>query len=111
MRLTEQTTPELPALPEVKSHKKLVLEHTQGSLKGIFRIFGCSDVGYPTELPPMHIGNDAEVGRNPIEFASLIAVRPRWVHYREVFDRSGVAGRLDDFHPKGPAPSFSPAQV
>ena len=91
--------------------KRLVAEYTQGPMKGIFQIFGIEPAG---KQPPSHFPGPFQIGHvdaQQIEFLSLIRVTPRAAYYREVFDRTQVMGRLDDFMPEGPAPSFNPQQV
>lgn len=94
-------------LPSVAPQpKRLVLEHTSGPLKGIHQIFTLA------EAYPPHLNGPFSVdGEKIVEFASLIKVNPGWVHYRETFSQSHLAGRLDDFMPEGPKPSFSKDQV
>lgn len=100
-----------PLLPPVEaSGRKLVLEYTSGPLKGLFRIFGTAEgSNYPRFLEGPFVLAENET--SPVMFASLIKVTPRAVYYREVVDRSGMSGRLDDFFP-GIAPgSMDPNQI
>ena len=82
-------------------------------MKGIFRIImlTAEDGFYPPELHgPVQFSDDPE--EPPVEFASLIKVQPRWVHYREVTDSALVTGRLGDYMPapKGTS-NFDPLQL
>ena len=89
--------------------KRLVVEHTKGKLKGIYRICGRTDGDVPSHIPgPVQLSADPE---DILEFASLISVKPRHIHYREVWDRAELAGRLGDYMPGGRVGDFDPKQV
>ena len=83
-----------PLSPPVEAPKRLVIEHTDGPLKGFFRICGLI-MGQPRAalLGPFSIGAEAHV----VQFASLIRVYPKWVHYREIINTP--TGKFNDFHP------------
>lgn len=87
----------------MSSPKRQVLEYTTGYMKGMFQIVGLTSA----ELP--HLAGPFQVGNGPIvEFASLIRVRERWIHYREVPDKSTL-GRFGDVFPT--LKNFDPRQV
>jgi len=74
--------------------KRLVIEHTEGPLKGLFRICGIiSDKPVTALQGPLSVGAEAHI----IQFASLIRVHPRWAHYRELIETP--TGKFSDFHP------------
>ena len=82
----------------IREPKRLVIEHTDGPLKGLFRIVGLTPEPPPSGIHgPLSIGGEEHI----IEFASLIKVHPRWCHYRELFKPSleRFNEPLKDFHP------------
>ena len=67
---------------KLEKEKRLVLEHTDGPLKGLFRIISVLAQEPPSGIyGPLSIGGESHI----VEFASLIEVHPRWCHYRELF--------------------------
>lgn len=97
--LFTRTTPAIP--------KRIILEYVNGDWAGMFQI-----IGLIADAPPSHITGPFQVGDGPIiEFASLIRVGYKFVHYREVVDRSKFAGRLGDYMPGNRTGDFDPNQV
>ncbi len=87
------------------SIKRQVLEYTTGYMKGMFQIVGLTSA----ELP--HLAGPFQVGNGPVvDFASLIRVRERWIHYREVLDKGSLSGRLGDYFPGNRVGSMDPKQ-
>lgn len=74
--------------------KRLVLEYTQGRMKGIHQILGVTGEWPDRIQGPFQVSPDAQV----VEFASLIRVTTRTVFYREIM--SLPTGKLNDFHPE-----------
>lgn len=90
-------------LPETA--KRVVIQHTCGPMKGLFRIFG-TVIGNPAPaLPgPSTIGDDGHI----IQGASLILVKPRYVLYREFADFTQIKGKFGGGMPEK---NFHPDQV
>lgn len=88
------------------NEKRLVLEHMQGPMAGLYQIVGTirGDIPQQIQGPFTVAGNP-----NPIEFASLIKVKERWVLYREVMER--FAGRLGDYMPGNRPGEWDPRQT
>ena len=83
--------------------KRIVLEYTQGPLAGMLQIGGLLEEVSPFIQGPFSVGPAGQV----IKFASLVAVKQRYVHYREVMDRSTAVGKFGDGFPR----NFDPRQV
>lgn len=88
--------------------RRLVLEYVNGDWAGVHQIFGLY-----AGTPPGYIHGPFQVGgESPvIEFASLVRVGHRFAHYREVFDRSTLTGRFDDYMPGNRVGGFDPRQA
>ena len=80
----EPTPPELPP-PRNSSEiseapRRLVIEHTDGPLTGLFRIVGfLAGTIHPVLSGPMSIGGESHL----IQSAVLVKIYPKWYHYRE----------------------------
>jgi hypothetical protein len=79
--------------------KRIVVQHTQGMLAGLWQIVGLAELDdahiLPDSLSPIRLQALGEVRTTG---ASLIAVKPHYVHYRE-FWGAEHKGKLNDFHP------------
>lgn len=93
---------DVPLMPWTPTCKRVVIEHTQGPLAGIYMILGTSDglpktkAQYPDYLPLKF--PDPTTGTVRPGGASLITVKPRWIHYRETWGEANK-GKLNEFHP------------
>ena len=72
--------PEVPAQINDQP-RRLVIEHTDGPLTGLFRIVGfLAGMIHPVLSGPMSItGDEADL----IQSAVLVKIHPKWYHYRE----------------------------
>ena len=76
---------EFPPLVSSPDDKRIVFQHTQGPLAGLYRIMGvCSEFGLSPDEPLPSCAEGFEAAGAVIEFASLVRDRGRWALYREL---------------------------
>ena len=85
--MTDNLTELSPFPPVVSSpdDKRIVFQHTQGPLAGLYRIMGvCSEFGLKPDEALPSAAEGFEVAGTVIEFASLVRDTGRWALYREL---------------------------
>jgi hypothetical protein len=89
--MSQNTATATPLLPETARNQRIVLEHTRGPYKGLKQITGHTDQFGGQQPPAITSEFDITPG-NRKGVASLVASRPRFLLYREIFTPEGMKG-------------------